>query len=106
MREGKTARICKGGFMNLSKSRYCKGVQCQKILWLDKNKSELRDDSVLNETVLNMGNKVGALARYYFGEYAEVPYNEDKNIMIAETRRLLDMRTGISDACPRTICEA
>lgn len=24
----------------LSKSKYCKAVQCDKILWLDKNKRE------------------------------------------------------------------
>ena len=25
---------------NLSKSKYCKGIQCKKILWLDKYKPD------------------------------------------------------------------
>jgi len=85
--------------MNLSKSRYCKGIQCPKILWLDEHKSELRDDSMLNQRVLETGNRVGDLAMGYFGAYTEVPYNDDKTVVLAETRRLLDAKT-------ETVCEA
>jgi len=85
--------------MNLSKSRYCKGIQCPKILWLDKHKSEVRDDSVIDQRVLDNGNEVGDLAMGYYGDYAEVPYNKDKSIMLVETRRLLDAKTEV-------ICEA
>ena len=85
--------------MNLSKSRYCRGIQCPKILWLDRNRSEVRDDSGLNQSVLDTGNKVGDLAMCYYGAYTEVPYSDDKSAMIAETRRLLDAQT-------RVICEA
>jgi len=38
--------------MNLSKSRYCKGIRCPKILWLDEHKSEVRDESVFNKKIL------------------------------------------------------
>jgi hypothetical protein len=55
--------------VNLSKSRYC------------------------------IGNKVGDLAMGYYGVYSEVPYNNDKSAMIAETKRLLEAKTEI-------ICEA
>jgi len=85
--------------MNLSKSRYCKGIQCPKILWLDEHKSEERDDSVLNQRVLDTGNRVGDLAMQYFGGYTEVPYSSDKSMMLAETKRLLDAGTAV-------ICEA
>ena len=27
--------------MNLSKSRYCRGLQCKKMLWLEKNMPEV-----------------------------------------------------------------
>jgi len=81
--------------MNLSKSRYCKGLQCPKILWLDAHKSEVKDASVLNQRVLDTGNRVGDLAMGYYGPYSEVPYNEDKSVMIAETKRLLEANTKI-----------
>jgi len=85
--------------MNLSKSRYCTGVQCPKILWLDANKKEVRDDSAVDQSRLDQGNKVGDLAMGYFGSYIEVPYNDDKSVMQEETQRLLDAKTP-------TICEA
>jgi len=85
--------------MNLSKTRYCKGVRCPKILWLDEHKSEVRDESARNQAVLDAGKKVGDMAKGCYGAYAEVPYNQDKSAMIAETKRLLDAKT-------ETICEA
>ncbi|MDR2767276.1 MAG: DUF2779 domain-containing protein, partial [Treponema sp.] len=75
--------------MNLSKSRYCQGLQCPKILWMHLHKSELRDDSALNEAVLETGNAVGDLAMAYFGDFTEVAYNADKSLMIRETKDLL-----------------
>lgn len=86
--------------MNLSKSRYCKGIQCPKILWLDKHKSEVRDDSILNQQILETGSRVGDLAMSYYGDYTEVPYNDDKSVMITETRQLLDAKKT------EIICEA
>jgi len=85
--------------MNLSKSRYCKGVQCPKILWLDEHKSEERDDSGLNQRILDTGNKVGDLAMQYFGDFTEVSYSDDKSKMLEETKQLLDAKIKI-------ICEA
>jgi len=85
--------------MNLSKTRYCKGIQCPKILWLDEHKREVRDESVNNQKVFDTGKKVGDLAKGYYGEFCEVPYNTVKSAMITETKRLLDKKTQI-------ICEA
>ena len=81
--------------MSLSKSRYCKGIQCPKMLWMDINKPELFDQSVMNETILNTGNVVGDLAMGYFGEFAEVPFSQDKSAMLVETQRLLSAGTRI-----------
>jgi len=85
--------------MNLSKSRYREGIQCPKILWLNEHKSEVKDESVKKQKILDTGNKVGDLAMGYYGAFSEVPYNDDKSVMIAETKRLLDANTPI-------ICEA
>ena len=54
--------------LGLSKSKYCKGIQCPKILWMDKYKPEEAED-VLPEAVLANGNKVGDVATRYFGQY-------------------------------------
>ena len=63
--------------MYLSKSKYCDGVTCPKILWLKKNKPELFDASVMKQSVLETGNKVGDLAMGLFGEYVEVTTIDD-----------------------------
>ncbi|MCM1329942.1 MAG: hypothetical protein NC253_10935 [Ruminococcus sp.] len=68
----------------LSKSRYCKGIQCPKILWLDENKPEAAED-VLPKNVLASGTKVGELARNYFGNHSTVEFSYDKAAMINQT---------------------
>ena len=70
--------------IGLSKSRYCKGIQCPKILWMDKYKPEEAVDN-LPEAVLANGNKVGDLARGYFGEYSLVDFDYDKDAMVRQT---------------------
>lgn len=74
---------------NLSKSRYCCGVQCPKMLWLKKNKPEEFDDSVINQVILDNGSEVGDLAMGLLGDYVEVPYSRDLSQMIADTERLM-----------------
>lgn len=71
--------------MYLSKSKYCLGVRCPKMMWLSlhlpKTDEEDRDDQEQKEAA--------ALARGTFGTYETVPYgNLDE--MAAQTRRLLD----------------
>ena len=73
----------------LSKSRYCKGVQCPKILWLDDHKPELKKEPDI-ESVFENGEKVGQLAREYFGNYSLVPFNYDRQKMVNETAELMN----------------
>ena len=56
-----------GDSMNLSKSKYCNGIQCKKMLWLEKNKPEAKEE-INNESVLKNGNFIHEIARYLFGE--------------------------------------
>ena len=81
--------------MDLTKSRYCKGIQCPKMLWMDANMPERFDQSVLNKAILETGRTVGDLAMGYFGHFTEVPFSRSKAKMIAETRRLLDTNTSV-----------
>ncbi len=75
----------------LSKSKYCKGVQCPKILWMDKYMPEAAEEQD-NEAVFETGHKVGDLARSYFGEYALVDYNADKSVMVNDTKSLIESK--------------
>ena len=74
--------------MYLSKSKYCKAVQCYKMLWLDKNKPE---EAVVvdNSSVLDNGTAVGETAKDLFGFHFDVSFNEDLNMMIKDTESLL-----------------
>lgn len=72
----------------LSKSKYCKGIQCPKILWLDRYKPEEAED-VLSESVISTGNMVGELARSYFGDYSLVEFSYDKKTMTGKTEELI-----------------
>ena len=73
---------------DLSKSRYCKGVQCPKILWLDAYKPE-EAENVLSEQVMHNGNLVGDLARQYFGSYALVEFSHQKEQMTQQTQEYI-----------------
>ena len=77
----------------ISKSKYCKGLQCPKILWLDEHKPEFKKESD-NESVLENGKLVGQLARESFGDYSLVSFNYDPHIMIEDTRSLMDTGCG------------
>lgn len=74
--------------INLSKSKYCCGIQCPKMLWMGMN---MPDEAVqtASETVLENGNKVGDLARNYFGAYSLVEYSTDKRKMCHDTECLI-----------------
>lgn len=72
----------------LSKSKYCKGIQCPKILWLDRYKPEEAED-VLPESVIAAGTMVGELARGYFGDYSPVEFSYDKSEMVVRTEELI-----------------
>ena len=73
----------------LSKSRYCNGVQCPKMLWLRRNKPEEFNEAVMNDVVLKNGIAVGDLARGIFGPYKLVEYDKNLNKMVEETRQLI-----------------
>ena len=78
----------------LSKSKYCKAVQCNKILWLDKYKPEVAVQTA-RDSVLENGTKVGELARKLFGDYINIDFNNDLNVMVKETNKLLNNKPNI-----------
>ena len=84
-----------GYVMFLSKSRYCEGMQCPKMLWLKKNRPEEFDVTILDEQVLLTGDLVGDLAMGLFGHYVEVAHSADISVMIQRTQDLIDAGTPI-----------
>ncbi len=75
--------------MNLSKSRYCRGIQCPKMLWLEKYKPDVMEESD-NSSVLEQGNVVHEVARYLFGEHINIEYTDNLNEMIKDTYRTIE----------------
>ena len=78
----------------LSKSRYCKARQCKKIIWLKKYKPEYAIQTA-KDIVLENGTKVGQLAKGLFGKYENIDFNENLNIMIDQTKKLLKNKPNI-----------
>ncbi len=74
--------------MQLSKTKYCRAVQCEKMLWLDLYKPEEAEE-VSDASVLENGTEVGELAKGIFGEYSDVPFSKDLRRMINKTKELL-----------------
>lgn len=74
--------------MNLSKSKYCNGLQCKKMLWLYKNKPEEKEE-VNNQSVFDNGNDVHEVARKLLGEDINIAFNEDLTQMIKDTKEVM-----------------
>ena len=80
--------------MYLSKSKYCAGLQCPKILWMDMNMPEQKAEQ--DDSRMIIGHIVGDLAKGYFGDYANVQFDRNNmGGMIKETKRLIKEGAGI-----------
>ena len=82
------------GKIGLSKSKYCSGIQCPKILWMQKNMPE-ESSGDSPEVILDNGTEVGIVARGYFGDYELVNEDIDKPLMALETSEL--MKKGVEN---------
>lgn len=75
--------------MNLSKSKYCRGIQCKKLLWLTEYKPEVSED-IDNSSVFENGEEVGDLAKGLFGDYIDIEFNYDLSKMIEDTNKVIN----------------
>lgn len=78
----------------LSKSRYCKCIQCMKIIWLSMYKKECAVQTT-DESIFETGNLVGEYAKGLFGEYEDVEFNRNLNVMVDKTKKLLENKPNI-----------
>ena len=90
--------------MNLSKSRYCRGLQCKKMLWLEQYKPDVKKE-INNDDILEQGNMVHEVARYLFGDNINIKYNDNLNEMIKDTYKVIETKQLLKQK-PNIITEA
>ena len=76
----------------LSKSRIISAWQCQKKLYLEKHHPELGVVTDRTESLFATGHEVGAVSQQLYGapDAVEIPFNRNINMMVRETKDLLD----------------
>ena len=91
--------------MGITKTDFMRGMQCRKMLWLDKHRPGLRVISPEIQARLDAGNEFGDRAMGMFGPYEEMTvyrpgtHIPDKKKMVEKTAEHLAMGTPV-------ICEA
>lgn len=91
--------------MGISKTDFMRGMQCRKMLWLDKHKPSLKVIPPEVQQRLDAGNDFGDRAMAMFGDYEEMTEYQpgtsypDTKAMVAKTLEHLDKGTPV-------ICEA
>lgn len=91
--------------MGLTKTDFMRGMQCEKMLWLDRHKPALRIITPETQARLDAGNDFGDRAMAMFGPYVDMTVYRpdtripDKHRMAEKTRHHLLMGTEV-------ICEA
>ena len=91
--------------MGVTKTDFMRGMQCPKMLWLDKHKSSLKVIPLEVQARLNAGKDFGDRAMGMFGPYEEMTVYRpgttipDKKAMVERTQEHLALGTEV-------ICEA
>ena len=91
--------------MALTKTNFMRGMQCPKMLWLDRHKPSLKVIPPQIQAKLDAGNDFGDLAMGMFGPYEEMTVYRpgttvpDKKAMLARTQDALERGVHV-------ICEA
>lgn len=90
--------------MGVTKTDYVRGMQCPKMLWLDKHKKEERIIPPEVQERLNRGTDFGDKAMSLFGEYEEMTaiYSDGR----LDYKAMLDATTNAVRRGVNNICEA
>lgn len=88
----------KPAFTSLSKSRFCDGLQCLKLLWWRKHESsapELEPDASL-QAVFDQGHRVGELAQRQFEGGTLIGHEYwQTDEKVADTRTALEAKAPV-----------
>ena len=91
--------------MGITKTDFMRGMQCRKMLWLDKHKPSLKVIPPEVQQRLDAGNDFGDRAMSMFGDYEEMTVYQpgttypDTKAMVAKTLKKMEKGTSV-------ICEA
>ncbi|MGB4858062.1 MAG: DUF2779 domain-containing protein, partial [Dokdonella sp.] len=72
----------------LSKSRILSGLQCERRLWLETYRRELREVTAGQQIVFDNGNALGELARELYGPGVLIEHVMEPSLALAETQAL------------------
>lgn len=87
------------GTITLSKSRYLRGLQCHKSLWLVTHKPELREESEATSQTFSQGLEIGELARDIFPDGVLIPYDGlSIEEQVEETQKILTKAKVVYEA--------
>lgn len=94
--------------MGLSKSKFLAYCQCEKRLWLETHRPELRVVDEATNSRFKMGDKVGDLAMGYFGSFEDVTaFKNDGSLdlaaMISNTGDCI--KRGVKNICEASFCD-
>ncbi len=78
----------------LTKSSYCKCVQCKNILWLNKYKQD-SSTAENNESILKKGKEVGEFAKELFGDYEDISFDKHISERLEQTEKLIQNKPNI-----------
>ena len=86
--------------MPISKTDFVRGLQCEKMLWLDAHAPELKIIPPEVQEKLDAGNEFGDAAMGIFGDFVETTtYREDGRLhfaaMIEKTQLLLQQKAPV-----------
>ncbi|ACL06477.1 conserved hypothetical protein [Desulfatibacillum aliphaticivorans] len=76
--------------IHLSKSRILSGLQCEKRLWLEVHRPELKEDSAGTTFTFALGNMVGEVAQQLVPEGKLIGWENGLSEAIKETKRMID----------------
>ena len=94
--------------MALTKTNFMRGMQCPKMLWLDRHKPSLMVIPPEIQARLDAGNEFGDRAMGMFGPYEEMTVYRpgttipDKKAMLAKTEDALSR--GVEVICEAAFC--
>ena len=78
----------------ITKSLYCSLLFCDRYAWLSRNKPEKYVEKK-SEDILQNGKEVGEYAKKLFGEYVNIEFNKNINVMIDKTRECVERKIPV-----------
>lgn len=83
----------------ISKSKYCVGLQCPKLLWFHYNaKKQIPGADQATQVMFDQGHEVGDLAKKLYPDGIEIGWNDDFNAAVRKTQALLIERRPLFEA--------